>query len=238
MKKSNSNIGRAVAVLAMLTWPLLAWTFSGVLPASAQTPATGSAQLIDQDGKTVGRAQFTETGSGVRVSVQLSGVAGAAAAEHGIHIHQTGSCDAPDFESAGEHFNPTALDHGMNNPDGPHAGDMPNITIKADGTALYENINTMITLSPGERSIFDTDGSSLVIHENLDDYMTGPSGKSGGRIICGVIVPSDQGNVIVGMPRTGGGPNMLLWLAALGAAMSASGLFLVSIKRKEAKRER
>ena len=109
--------------------------------------------------------------------------------EHGIHIHQYAKCEPPDFKSAGAHFNPGSKQHGIRNPDGPHAGDMPfNLSVEPDGTDKAEFSTKGISLDPNAiNSVFTTDGTSIVIHATADDMMTDPSGNSGARIACGVI---------------------------------------------------
>jgi superoxide dismutase, Cu-Zn family len=109
--------------------------------------------------------------------------------QHGIHIHQYGKCDPPDFKTAGAHFNPGSKQHGANNPNGPHAGDIPfNLTVGPDGTDKTEFSTTGVSLDPDAmNSVFTGDGTSIVIHEKADDMMTDPSGNSGARIACGVI---------------------------------------------------
>jgi Cu-Zn family superoxide dismutase len=106
---------------------------------------------------------------------------------HGIHIHSVGTCTPPSFDSAGPHFNPTNSQHGAKNPKGPHAGDLPNITIPADGKLETQIVVTGSRQWQGESGLFDGDGVSLVIHANPDDYITDPSGNSGPRIACAVL---------------------------------------------------
>lgn len=154
-----------------------------------------SAQLKNVDGEVVATATFTETENGVELELEAEGLEPGL---HGIHIHETGQCDPPDFKSAGAHFNPEGVAHGLENPDGPHAGDLPNLEVSEDGTASYRATTDRVTLGEGETSLFDTDGSALVIHAGEDDQMTDPSGDSGDRIACGAIVS-------VGMPDTGAG---------------------------------
>ncbi|HWL12343.1 MAG TPA: superoxide dismutase family protein, partial [Ureibacillus sp.] len=108
--------------------------------------------------------------------------------EHGIHIHEVGKCEKPTFETAGAHFNPLEKQHGIENPQGPHLGDLPNIAPEEDGTVQVEFVAKNLTLEPGmENSLLDKDGSAIVIHEDPDDYKTDPAGNSGTRIACGVI---------------------------------------------------
>ena len=106
---------------------------------------------------------------------------------HGVHFHAVGTCTAPAFASAGGHFNPESMHHGLNNPAGPHAGDLPNMMVDASGNADYEATTSRVSLSPGTNSLFDADGSALVIHAAPDDNMSDPAGNAGARIGCGVI---------------------------------------------------
>jgi Cu-Zn family superoxide dismutase len=110
--------------------------------------------------------------------------------QHGSHIHQYAKCDPPDFKSAGAHFNPGSKQHGTNNPSGPHAGDMPfNLTVESNGTDRTEFSTKGISLDPtAMNSVFTSEGTSIVIHAKADDMMTDPSGNSGARIACGVIM--------------------------------------------------
>ncbi|MDQ4078178.1 MAG: superoxide dismutase family protein [Chloroflexota bacterium] len=152
-----------------------------------EVPTRATADIVNTEGETVGEATFTHTEEGaVQVQVELSDFDDATDGEHGIHIHETGTCETPDFESAGEHFNPTDASHGFLDPQGPHVGDLPNIRF-SDGSADYQTTTHRITLQTGERSLFDEDGSAIVIHAQPDDYLTDPGGDSGDRIACGVI---------------------------------------------------
>ena len=143
-----------------------------------------AAPLRNAEGQVLGMAIFTQEPQRVRVSVTVKGLS---PGEHGIHIHSVGKCEPPDFLSAGPHFNPTNRKHGLNNPEGPHAGDLPNLVVGEDGSAVYEHVTDHVTLTPGELSLFDEDGSALVIHAGPDDQMTDPAGNSGARVLCGVI---------------------------------------------------
>ncbi|MDQ4078395.1 MAG: superoxide dismutase family protein [Chloroflexota bacterium] len=158
-------------------------------PAPSETaPTSAQAEIRDVQGRVVGEATFTPTDSdAVRIHVEVSGY-NPVAGSHGIHIHAVGECEPP-FTSAGGHFNPTGAQHGLENPQGPHAGDLPNMQFYADGSGEYEVTTNRITLGPGERSIFDEDGSAIVIHASPDDQVTDPAGNSGDRIGCGVIMP-------------------------------------------------
>ncbi len=161
----------------------------GLVLGSATVWAVGeraAAPLRDAEGKVVGVALFVQEAQGVRISVTVKGLS---SGEHGIHIHAVGTCEPPDFLSAGPHFNPTNKKHGLNNPEGPHAGDLPNLVVGEDGSAVYEHVTDHVTLTPGELSLFDEDGSALIIHAGPDDQSTDPAGNSGARLLCGVITP-------------------------------------------------
>jgi Cu-Zn family superoxide dismutase len=151
------------------------------LPAMAQT---ASAPLKGTDGKEVGSANLTQTPSGVLINLAVKGLP---PGEHAFHVHAVGKCEAP-FESAGPHFNPGHKKHGMMAAEGAHAGDMPNLHVPQSGDLTVEVMNSAITLEKGKpNSVFDGDGSALVIHAKSDDYKTDPAGDAGGRIACGVI---------------------------------------------------
>lgn len=147
-------------------------------PTAAATQAV--AMLQTADGQPAGSASATETADGLAIALNVEGIA---PGEHGLHVHTTGSCAPPKFESAGGHWNPTERQHGLDNPQGHHAGDMPNLTVAADGTGKLE-----YTLAGGTLAgLLDADGSAFVIHAMRDDQMTDPSGNSGDRIACGVF---------------------------------------------------
>ncbi|HET7578687.1 MAG TPA: superoxide dismutase family protein [Bacillales bacterium] len=141
--------------------------------------------LKNRKGKKAGQAQLIQTKQGVKITVEAMGLTPGL---HAIHIHETGKCTPPDFESAGGHFNPFGKEHGLNNPKGPHAGDLPNITVSKDGTVRTVIFAKMVTLKKGmKNSLLDRDGSALVIHAKKDDNLSQPSGAAGDRVICGVI---------------------------------------------------
>lgn len=154
---------------------------------TAATTAPGGqarAVLRDAQGAEIGTVTITQEGSNVRLMGDLTSLP---AGEHGFHFHQTGTCEGPGFDSAGGHFNPTNASHGSEHPQGPHAGDIPNIT-GADGSTHVDQTNSMVTLMDGQpNSLFDADGTALVVHADPDDYETQPSGNAGARIACGVI---------------------------------------------------
>ncbi|MBW3629538.1 MAG: superoxide dismutase family protein [Gemmatimonadetes bacterium] len=145
---------------------------------------TATARLLNAQGVEVGTVELEQHENGVEVEIRTTGVPGGL---HGIHFHQVGACAAPDFMSAGGHFNPARRQHGFDNPQGPHAGDLRNLEVTAAGVGRAEFLNPSITISAGPNSLFDADGTSLVVHATADDYRTDPSGNSGSRIACGVI---------------------------------------------------
>lgn len=193
-------------VLCALLAALALW-LAGSTAVMGQGTAGASAVLRDAGSKLVGTALFTEVPGGVRVAARVQGLAPGG---HGIHLHAVGQCDGPDFASAGAHVNPTNAQHGLLNPNGPHAGDLPQLSVGPTGAATYSAMATMISLGTDARSLFDADRSSLVIHAGPDDQRTDPVGNSGARIACGIIV---RGAVAVpsiavpsgGLPATGDG---------------------------------
>lgn len=153
------------------------------LSVQAQSP-TAKASLKDATGKDVGAVQLVQTPHGVLLRMSLKGVA---PGEHAFHVHAVGKCEPP-FTSAGGHFNPASKKHGMEATEGAHAGDMPNLFIPANGELKIDVANSMISLVKGQpNSVFDTDGSAIIIHAGPDDYKTDPTGNAGDRIVCGVI---------------------------------------------------
>ena len=162
--------------------PLLAALAGCQSVGSIPTERIGQATLRQGNGLPAGTAQLLASGTDVTLTVA---VAGLPAGTHGIHLHTAGKCDGPDFTTAGGHLNPAGHQHGSDNPAGKHLGDLPNIVTGAAGTGT-------ITVTLGARdavlaSLFDADGTAIVVHAGPDDYRTDPSGNSGSRIACGVF---------------------------------------------------
>lgn len=152
----------------------------------AGAPLTATAHLVGPDGRAVGTVTLIEGPNGVLVQADVTGLSPGG---HGFHIHAVGACE-PDFSAAGDHFNPEGIDHGFMHEGGWHAGDLPNIYAAADGTARADIFTAAVTLSPGAaNSIFDADGSAIIVHAKPDSY--GESPGAGDRVACGVIRPGE-----------------------------------------------
>lgn len=162
---------------------MLSLWFATVALGQAAGPSA-HADIVNGQGQKIGTAQFVPSYGGVRVDID---VAQLPPGLHGVHIHAVGKCEGPDFKTAGGHLNPDMKQHGKDNPNGPHAGDMPNLTVGADGKAKTSLVAARVTLEAGPNSLFHEGGTAIVIHEKEDDYKTDPAGNSGARIACGVI---------------------------------------------------
>lgn len=164
--------------------------------AEVSAPADGdpaaTAELRDTAGTVVGTARFFPSDDGIRVQLEVEGLP---AGTHGVHIHETGQCDPSGesaFASAGGHLNPTSREHGLDNPNGPHAGDLPNLEVGSDGRGSLDATAARAT-ADAPSLLLDPERSAIVVHANPDDQRTdnGPDGpgNSGARIACGVITP-------------------------------------------------
>ena len=145
--------------------------------------AGSESTLRNAQGQSVGTVRVEPMGAGTRVTLRVMGMP---AGTHGAHLHAVGRCDAPDFTTAGPHWNPTGRQHGMENPQGPHLGDLPNLVVGADGTGTL-TATVPVPYVPGAQSMLDPDGTALVVHAAADDMRTDPSGNSGARIACAVV---------------------------------------------------
>lgn len=151
--------------------------------AEGSSDETATAELKNTEGKQVGEVKFEQVAKGVILHVRLWGIP---EGEHAIHIHERGQCEAP-FKSAGGHYNPLHHQHGIENVKGMHAGDFPNLKVPKSGEFQTDLFTNSVTVTKGKLTLFDGDGSSVVIHAGADDYMTDPAGNAGDRIACGVI---------------------------------------------------
>jgi superoxide dismutase, Cu-Zn family len=166
------------------TLALIAATVAaGTLSLSAQ--GMTHVALKDAAGKDVGMAMLSEAkGGGVSIDIDFKGLP---PGEHALHFHQTAKCEAPGFTTAAGHFNPAMKKHGTENPEGPHAGDMANFTVAANGTAKTTIVNKNVTLGAGANSLFTDGGTALMIHAAADDMKSDPAGNAGARIACGTV---------------------------------------------------
>jgi len=180
------------AIITLLIFSMLLISFKTVAQpnnkkSSMATPAPSNGTqkatciLNPTKGNNVsGTITFTKVKEGIKVVADIQGLT---PGKHGFHIHDKGDCSAPDGSSAGGHFNPAGMEH-----NGPpdmmrHAGDLGNLEAKADGKAHYEYVDLLISFE-GTNSII---GKSIIVHEKADDFVTQPTGNSGGRLACGVI---------------------------------------------------
>ena len=177
------------AITKTVMWlPLIALVgcvHSGAPLGGSQDVANGYAVVSDAESNGIGTAILTQDATGsVRIRLHAHGLA---AGVHGVHFHAIGKCEAPAFTSSGGHFNPSGMHHGLANPAGPHAGDLPNMTVDASGNADYDVTTNRVSLTPGTNGLFDADGTALVVHAAPDDNMSDPAGNAGARIACGVV---------------------------------------------------
>ena len=203
-------------IVLVLTFAATA-ALAAVIPAFADDPAYGgtavksvTATLVDTTGASIGTVQLHQDAAGV-VLVRID-AAGLSAGAHGVHIHTTGLCEGPTFTSAGGHLNPTQQKHGLDNPAGPHAGDLAQIPPSFDGTDTYTATTNRISLLGGPTWIEDADGTALVIHAAADDQVTDPTGNSGGRIACAVLSAPKKAPL---PPNTGSGLETATGLTAV-----------------------
>jgi Cu-Zn family superoxide dismutase len=190
MKRSGVWLLAAVAVLAAcervedVPEPAIQDTTAASDPQAGDTDEI-EIPLMDAQDTQIGVSHLSQQGDGVEMHVRVSGLE--PGSEHGIHFHETGTCTPPAFESAGNHFNPTGMQHGMDNPQGPHVGDLPNIRAGDDGVADTTFVKAATQIRGDSASLQRSGGIALVVHAGRDDQRTDPSGDSGDRIACGVV---------------------------------------------------
>jgi Cu-Zn family superoxide dismutase len=157
-------------------------------PPTANNTSLFERSILTATGDTLGTLSLKDLGEGgTEVTVTVSGLDGAGT--HAMHFHEIGVCEAPSFTTSGGHFNPMSMAHGKLSADGPHAGDMMNMEVGADGTGTLTVINDRVSIGGDHRlpALLDADGTALIIHERGDDYTTQPTGAAGGRIGCAVL---------------------------------------------------
>jgi Cu-Zn family superoxide dismutase len=138
------------------------------------------------DGTAIGAVTLRQTGERIQVRVRVTGLP---PGNHGMHLHAVALCDPPGFQSAGGHLNPGSKQHGHQNPQGFHLGDLGNLAVGTDGRGDVTVDVVGAEAKAGLPSFLGAGGVALVIHADKDDERTDPSGNSGARIACAAIKP-------------------------------------------------
>lgn len=180
-RRLNSQVGGVLTAAA-----LAAGTGAWAQNAPAGTPKSVTVQMETSDGRDGGKAVLVQEKKDVKVEVTFKNLT---PGSHAIHFHQNAKCDAPDFKTAGGHFNPTNKQHGFQNPQGHHAGDMPlNLVVGDDGSVKKAFTTTDLTLDPkASNSVFANGGTAIMVHSKEDDMKSDPAGNAGGREACGIV---------------------------------------------------
>lgn len=175
MKLRQLGLYKKLGTVALTSF----WVFSGGLVSGSLAFGASKNPTIDLkngQGEKVGVAKLFAEKEGLRIALEVKNLK---PGPHGIHLHENGKCEGPDFKSAGAHYNPSKKQHGLENPQGPHLGDLPNLEVGPDGIVKGEVFAKGVKLGATPRA--------LVIHETVDDQKSDPAGNSGGRIVCGVL---------------------------------------------------
>ncbi len=169
----------------MFSLPIIALALSA--NAASEIGEKAVSKIIDNKGKEIGVAHYTQGNEGVLIEIKISGLK---PGKHGMHFHEVGTCEDHDhFQMAKGHIMPTGKPHGYLHPEGPHEGNLPNLIVPKNGSVSVELYTDLISISGrGDKpSLLDDDGSVLMIHAKPDDHLSQPIGGSGERIACGVV---------------------------------------------------
>lgn len=182
MKTAFSNLALALTLLPAGVGFAGNKTVETVVKKNTETVTS---DLMNTKGEVIGQIALSQVNNrGVKLHLKASGLA---PGKHGIHFHETGKCETPDFKSAGNHFKVAGQEHGLKNPKGPHLGDLPNLEVKDDGTAVLDAVVKRVSLSEGKNSLLKPGGTAIVVHAKSDDQHSEPSGDSGDRVACAVV---------------------------------------------------